>query len=191
MSRTRNAARRWAPSFPYPTRSVTARNDTRTSAVHILSGILTSLLILTSLFMICLVLIQRGKGGGLAGAFGGMGGSSAFGTKAGDVFTRVTMITALVWILMSMILVVLYNREGTSAWDADTPRAATGKAKEVTPSSGGTSKLPPAPASSSSSSTTPKPSTTTTTGPSSAAPASEPVSVPGLPAEKPASPSSK
>ena len=66
--------------------------------MHILNGILNSLLILTSLFLICLVLIQRGKGGGLAGAFGGMGGSSAFGTKAGDIFTRVTMVTALIWI---------------------------------------------------------------------------------------------
>ena len=67
----------------------------------ILIGILNSLVILTSLFLICLVLIQRGKGGGLAGAFGGMGGSSAFGTKAGDVFTRVTMVTAVIWILLS------------------------------------------------------------------------------------------
>ena len=53
--------------------------------MHLLNSILNSLLIvLISLFLICLVLIQRGKGGGLAGAFGGMGGSSAFGTKAGD-----------------------------------------------------------------------------------------------------------
>src|SRR4051794_38867613 len=100
--------------------------------------------------MICLVLIQRGKGGGLAGAFGGMGGSSAFGTKAGDVFTRVTMITALIWILMSMILVVLYNREGTSAWDGDTARPGAGRAKEIPPTAGGkTSKTgktaPPSP----------------------------------------------
>ena len=65
----------------------------------ILTGILNSLLVLLSLFLICLVLIQRGKGGGLAGAFGGVGGSSAFGTKAGDVFTRVTIIVAAVWIL--------------------------------------------------------------------------------------------
>ena len=63
----------------------------------ILIGILNSLLVLLSLFLICLVLIQRGKGGGLAGAFGGVGGSSAFGTKAGDVFTRVTIIMAAVW----------------------------------------------------------------------------------------------
>ena len=30
-------------------------------------------MIMISLFMILLVLIQRGRGGGLAGAFGGMG----------------------------------------------------------------------------------------------------------------------
>ena len=45
----------------------------------------------TSLFLILLVLIQRGRGGGLAGALGGMGGQSAFGTKAGDLFTRITI----------------------------------------------------------------------------------------------------
>ena len=50
------------------------------------------LLFLTSLFLILLVLVQRGRGGGLAGALGGMGGQSAFGTKAGDVFTRITIV---------------------------------------------------------------------------------------------------
>ena len=44
--------------------------------------------IVVAAFLIVLVLIQRGKGGGLAGAFGGMGGQSAFGTKAGDLFKR-------------------------------------------------------------------------------------------------------
>ena len=47
--------------------------------------IFNTLIVLVSLFLICLILIQRGKGGGLAGAFGGVGGSSAFGTKAGDI----------------------------------------------------------------------------------------------------------
>ncbi len=61
-----------------------------------------TLLFLTSLFLILLVLVQRGRGGGLAGAFGGMGGQSAFGTKAGDVFTKITMVTAAAWILLSV-----------------------------------------------------------------------------------------
>lgn len=58
---------------------------------------------LVSVFLILLVLVQRGRGGGLTGALGGMGGQSAFGTKAGDMFTRVTMVTAGVWILLCML----------------------------------------------------------------------------------------
>jgi preprotein translocase subunit SecG len=66
---------------------------------------LTAILFLTGLFLILLVLIQRGKGGGLAGAFGGAGGSSAFGSRAGDAFTRITIFVALVWVLLIMILI--------------------------------------------------------------------------------------
>ena len=44
------------------------------------------------------MLIQRGRGGGLTGALGGAGGQSAFGTKAGDVFTRITVGVAAFWI---------------------------------------------------------------------------------------------
>ena len=60
------------------------------------------LLILTAIFLIVLILIQRGKGGGLAGAFGGMGGQSAFGTKAGDLFTKITIGAAAFWILFAL-----------------------------------------------------------------------------------------
>lgn len=55
-----------------------------------------------AVFLILLILVQRGRGGGLTGALGGMGGQSAFGTKAGDVFTRVTVVVAACWILLSM-----------------------------------------------------------------------------------------
>ena len=87
--------------------------------MQFLTVLLYILLAITSLFLICLVLIQRGKGGGLAGAFGGAGGSSAFGTKAGDVFTRVTMITAGVWIALNMLLVVLSNQPDLGLGDVD------------------------------------------------------------------------
>jgi preprotein translocase subunit SecG len=59
------------------------------------------LLLLLGLFLIIVVLLQRGRGGGLAGAFGGMGGQSAFGTKAGDVFTRITIVIAILWVVVS------------------------------------------------------------------------------------------
>jgi len=57
---------------------------------------------LSSVFLILLVLVQRGRGGGLTGALGGMGGQSAFGTKAGDVFTKITVVTAAIWIILCM-----------------------------------------------------------------------------------------
>jgi preprotein translocase subunit SecG len=77
------------------------------------STILNLLVILTSIFLIFLVLIQRGKGGGLAGAFGGVGGSSAFGSRAGDLFTRVTIVAALIWVLLIMahVWVIQNSRE--------------------------------------------------------------------------------
>jgi preprotein translocase subunit SecG len=58
-------------------------------------------LFLLGVFLIIVILLQRGRGGGLAGAFGGMGGQSAFGTKAGDVFTRITIVLAICWVILA------------------------------------------------------------------------------------------
>ena len=86
------------------------------------------LMFLGSLFLILLVLVQRGRGGGLSGAFGGMGGQSAFGAKAGDTFTRITIVTAAIWILICMAAVrftgnqeesLLTDTAVESALDAD------------------------------------------------------------------------
>jgi preprotein translocase subunit SecG len=67
--------------------------------------ILNPVLFLISAFMILLVLIQRGKGGGLIGALGGSGGSSPFGSRAGDQFTRLTIYVAIAWLLLTMVQV--------------------------------------------------------------------------------------
>lgn len=53
-------------------------------------------------FLIMLILVQRGRGGGLTGALGGMGGQSAFGAKAGDVFTSITIVVAALWLMLSL-----------------------------------------------------------------------------------------
>jgi len=118
-----------------------------------LIGLANVLMVLTSIFLIGLVLIQRGKGGGLAGAFGGSGGSSAFGTKAGDVFTRVTIYVAIVWFALAMILVWVSNSAPTSAFNRGlegtptTPADATGiDAKPVVPPDvDGSKVVPPIP----------------------------------------------
>src|SRR5262249_52764185 len=98
---------------------------------NVLRPILYTLLALGSVFLILLVLIQRGRGGGLAGALGGMGGYSAFGTRAGDVFTRVTIVAAALWILGAMALARM-NVAGNRLYD--NPGAAA--KKTLNPSGG-------------------------------------------------------
>ena len=76
---------------------------------NLASFVLQILLFAVSLWLIFLVLIQRGKGGGLTGALGGSGGSSAFGAKAGDAFTKVTVVSAAIWIFLCMVTIATIN----------------------------------------------------------------------------------
>src|SRR6476659_3146802 len=74
-------------------------------------------LILLSIFLILVILVQRGRGGGLTGALGGMGGQSAFGTKAGDLFTRITIVVAALWVLLAMAALKVLNPNAPSGFD--------------------------------------------------------------------------
>jgi preprotein translocase subunit SecG len=78
------------------------------------SVLLNVVVLLLSFLLMFIVLIQRGKGGGLAGAFGGVGGSSPFGSRAGDAFTKITLYLAAVWVLVIMIHVKVAQGDGRS-----------------------------------------------------------------------------
>ncbi len=69
---------------------------------------------LSSVFLVLLVLVQRGRGGGLVGALGGPGGQSALGTKAGDLFTRITIVVAAIWIFLCAAAVRVLNPSGVN-----------------------------------------------------------------------------
>lgn len=64
--------------------------------------ILAILLGIVCVFMILLILVQKGRGGGLSGAFGGAGGNTAFGTKTGDLLTWVTAAVFGMFLLLTM-----------------------------------------------------------------------------------------
>ena len=111
------------------------------------------MLVATSVFLILLVLIQRGRGGGLAGALGGMGGQSAFGTKAGDLFTKITIGVATFWILLCILSInVLGTQQSLFSTNlgAAAPETMEGLGtteaipSDLAPESGGDSSQPPA-----------------------------------------------
>lgn len=77
--------------------------------------LLLILLLLTGLVMLFIILIQRGRGGGLVGALGGQGGASAFGSRAGDTFTRITVGVALVWLVLNMAMNLYVQYDSTPA----------------------------------------------------------------------------
>src|SRR5678815_87700 len=68
-----------------------------------------TLFIIVCFFLILLVLIQKGRGGGLASAFGGMGGNTAFGSKTGDELTWATSIVFGIFIALAIALNLLAN----------------------------------------------------------------------------------
>jgi len=65
-------------------------------------GFLALAIIFTCGLLIIVILLQRGRGGGLVGAFGGAGGTSAFGAKTGDVFTWITVVVAAIFFLLAI-----------------------------------------------------------------------------------------
>ena len=65
-------------------------------------GLITVFFVATCVLLILVVLLQKGRGGGLAGAFGGAGGYSAFGAKTGDVFTWITISLTAMFVILAV-----------------------------------------------------------------------------------------
>jgi len=74
-----------------------------------MAGVLLGLHILVSLALVIVVLLQSGKGGGLAGAFGGAGGVGAVfgGQTAADFLTKATRYLAIAFFLSSLVLAIV------------------------------------------------------------------------------------
>ena len=71
--------------------------------------------VIVCLFLIGVVLLQQGRSADLAGAFGGQGSQTAFGPRAAaNVLTRVTTWSAVIFMVTSLSLTVLYVRSGGS-----------------------------------------------------------------------------
>ena len=77
--------------------------------MNILLYFVVVLHVIVCLFLIGVVLLQQGRSADLAGAFGGQGSQTAFGPRAAaNVLTRLTTWSAVIFLLTSVSLTVLY-----------------------------------------------------------------------------------
>src|SRR4029077_12725302 len=107
--------------------------------VGLMTTFLTILHVFVCLFLILVVLLQAGKGGGMGIAFGGGGSQTVFGSSgAGNFLTRLTSITAVVFMVTSLGLAHyssqqdsrrLERLQGKKAAEQDVEKARLAKLK--------------------------------------------------------------
>jgi preprotein translocase subunit SecG len=111
--------------------------------------LITTIHIIVCFFLIIVVLLQHGKSGDIAAAFGGMGSQTAFGPRgAATVLSKATTWAAIMFMLTSITLSVFAARRPSSSsvlQGAPTQKSqpAREKAPVNLPSSDPTSPTPP------------------------------------------------
>ena len=96
-----------------------------------LVGLLVTIHVIVSLFIVGVVLLQQGKSADLAGAFGGQGSQTAFGPRgAANLLTKLTTWSAVVFMLTSIALTVALSR---SSVDRSVLSGTSTKTTQTTP----------------------------------------------------------
>src|SRR5712664_1442021 len=73
--------------------------------------LITLIHVIVCFFLIAVVLLQSGKGGGLAAAFGGQGSQTAFAPRgAASVLSRATTWSAIIFMVTSITLSIFASR---------------------------------------------------------------------------------
>ena len=73
--------------------------------------LVATIYVLVCLVLMLVILLQQGKGGDIASAFGGGGSQTAFGARAGaSVLTRATTVLGVVFMIGALLLAILGQR---------------------------------------------------------------------------------
>ncbi len=78
-------------------------------AVGIVLKIMAAIWTLAAIAVVLIILVQKGKGGGLSSAFGGGLASGLLGSKTGDFLTWLTIAVAGLFLLMSVLMAKFYK----------------------------------------------------------------------------------
>jgi len=97
------------------------------------AGILTFLLVANCLLLILLVLVQLPKKDAGAGmAFGGGTADALFGSGSGNVLTKITKYTAVVFLAMSLVLGWIQGASRTDTTGTDFTKLVEQKQQQIT-----------------------------------------------------------
>jgi preprotein translocase subunit SecG len=84
--------------------------------------LLTILYVIVCLFLILVVLLQSGKAGDLASAFGGQSSQTAFGSRGtADLLSKATTFSAVGFLVLALALAVLSARKSSSVLERVAP----------------------------------------------------------------------
>jgi len=78
-------------------------------AVGFIMKAIAALFIICCVALILIILIQKGKGGGLSGAFGGGMAGGILGSKTGDFLTWVTIVLVSVFLTLAVVMARFYK----------------------------------------------------------------------------------
>jgi preprotein translocase subunit SecG len=67
------------------------------------------LFVICAVALILIILVQKGKGGGLSGAFGGGMASGILGSKTGDFLTWVTIVLVGIFLTLAVVMARYYR----------------------------------------------------------------------------------
>jgi preprotein translocase subunit SecG len=90
------------------------------------------LFVLVSVILILVILVQKGRGGGLSGAFGGGMAGGLLGSKTGDFLTWVTIVLVAVFLTLAVLMGRFY-RPHVGEYGTDQPAATEQSAGEAQP----------------------------------------------------------
>jgi len=107
-------------------------------AVSFVMSVIAVLFVISCIMLILLVLIQKGKGGGLSGALAGGMASGLLGTKTGDFLTWVTIGLVAVFLALAVIMGKFYKPEISSFGESVPQQQSAPQQQEK-------SELPPVP----------------------------------------------
>lgn len=101
--------------------------------------------VIVSVFLIAVILLQAGRGGGLSDTFGSSQVEHMFGTKSTNILTKATSVCAIGFIVTCLSLAVMSSHRSKSLLDRAAVPPAAEKAAPETPKTESESAIPSQP----------------------------------------------